>query len=88
MKQLTVWAFAEMDADDPETWYPDPPKGIMKEIYQHQSLWDNRQHPRVHAVFSQIIGTEKLMVSRDRASINPPDTIPRPSLSPARRAIW
>jgi len=71
--ERAVWAFAEMDADDPETWYPDPPKGIMKEIYQHQSLWDNRQHPRMHAAFSQIIGTERLLVSRDRASINPPE---------------
>lgn len=68
-----VWEFAEMDSDDPETWYPDPPKGIMKEIYQHQALWDNRQYPRVHEAFSQIHGTHKLLVSNDRASINPPE---------------
>ena len=51
-----VWDFAAMDADDPETWYSDPPRGIMKEIYQHQALWDNRQHPRVHEAFAQILG--------------------------------
>ena len=68
-----VWDFAEMDPDDPETWYSDPPRGIMKEIYQHQALWDNRQPPRVHEAFSRIWGTRKLRVSRDRASINPPE---------------
>ena len=72
--ERAIWEFAGMDPDDPETWYPDPPVGnIMKEIYQHQALWDNRQHPRMHGAFSQIWGTEKLSVSRDRASINPPE---------------
>tara|TARA_B100000686_G_scaffold353999_1_gene462096 strand:+ start:3652 stop:4488 length:837 start_codon:yes stop_codon:yes gene_type:complete len=71
--EKAVWEFAGMSPDDPETWYPDPPRGIMKEIYQHQALWDNRQHPKVHAAFAQIWGTEKLQVSRDRASINPPE---------------
>ena len=69
-----VWAFVDMDRDDPETWYPDPPRpGIMVEMYQHQALWDNRQAPRVHEAFSQIWGTEKLWVSFDRASLNPPE---------------
>ena len=72
--ERAIWEFAGMDPDDPETWYLDPPVGnIMKEIYQHQALWDNRQHPRMHGAFSQIWGTEKLSVSRDRASINPPE---------------
>ncbi len=71
--EMAVWEFAGMDPGEPETWYFDPPRGIMKEIYQHQALWDNRQHPRVHQAFSQIWGTHKLLVSRDRASINPPE---------------
>ena len=71
--EKAVWEFAGMDPGDPETWYHDPPRGIMKEIYQHQALWDNRQHPRVHRAFSQIWGTHELLVSRDRASINPPE---------------
>ena len=71
--EKAVWDFAEMDPGDPETWYSDPPRGIMKEIYQHQALWDNRQHPRVHEAFAQILGTRMLRVSRDRASINPPE---------------
>lgn len=71
--ERAVWEFAGMDPDDSQTWYPDQPKGIMKEIYQHQSLWDNRQYPRVHEAFSQIHRTQKLLVSQDRASINPPE---------------
>ena len=69
-----VWDFIEMDPDDPESWYPDPPrKGIMVEIYQHPALWATRQYPRVHQAFAEIRGTEKLWVSFDRASMSPPN---------------
>jgi Phytanoyl-CoA dioxygenase (PhyH) len=72
--ERAVWEFLEMHPNDPESWYPDPPrKGIMVEIYQHQALWDNRQYPRVHQAFSEIWGTEKLWVTFDRASMNPPE---------------
>jgi hypothetical protein len=72
--EQAVWDFLEMDSDDPESWYPDPPRnGIMVEIYQHQALWDNRQYPRVHQAFAEIWGTPKLWVSFDRASMNPPE---------------
>lgn len=72
--ERAIWDFLEMDTDDPETWYPDPPRrGIMVEIYQHQALWDNRQYPRIHQAFSEIWGDEKLWVSFDRGSLNPPE---------------
>ena len=72
--ERAIWDFLEMDTDDPETWYPDPPRrGIMVEIYQHQALWNNRQYPRIHQAFSEIWGTEKLWVSFDRGSLNPPE---------------
>ena len=72
--EQAVWDFLEMDRDDPESWYPDPPRrSIMVEIYQHQALWNNRQYPRVHQAFSEIWDTEKLWVSFDRASMNPPE---------------
>lgn len=68
-----IWEFLEMDADDPNTWYPHPPRPqIMVEIYQHQALWDNRQYPRIHQAYSELRGTEKLWVSFDRASMSPP----------------
>lgn len=68
-----VWDFLEMDADSPESWYTDPPRGIMVEIYQHPALWATRQYPRVHQAFSEIWGNEKLWVSFDRASMSPPN---------------
>jgi hypothetical protein len=71
-----VWDFAGMDPDDPESWYSDPPRGIMVEIYHHQTQWDNRTAPRVYEAFSQIWKTDRLWVSHDRASINPPSRDP------------
>ena len=43
------------------------------EMYHHQALWDNRQYPRIHQAFAEICGTDRLWVSIDRASMNPPD---------------
>ena len=76
-----VWEFLEMDPDDPETWYRQPPRpngmaelnyGGMVELYHHQALWNNRQHPRVHGAFADLWGTEKLWVKIDRVNMNPP----------------
>ena len=64
-----LWKFEEKDPHNPETWYA-PPRAEMKmkeltntgmvEVYNHQYLWDNRQHPKVHEAFTDIWGTEKL----------------------------
>ena len=32
-----------MGADGPETWYPDLPRPVSWEIYQHQAFWDNHR---------------------------------------------
>ena len=38
--ESTVWDFLEMQPDNRESWYPDPPRAsIMTEMYQHQALW-------------------------------------------------
>ena len=67
-----IWNFLGMQPDNPDSWYPDPPrKGIMAEMYQHQALWDNRQYPRVHQAFAQILGMERLWASIDRVSLSP-----------------
>src|SRR5579862_8099183 len=66
----TLWEFVGLDRNSPEDWYRPPAKpGGMVEIYQHQALWDNRQHPRLHQAFSELLGTEKLWVSIDRANL-------------------
>lgn len=71
-----MWEFLEMDPDDPSTWYSLPPwhaRTGMVEMYHHQSMWDNRQTPRIHAAFSQLFGTEKLLLRVvDRVNMNPP----------------
>src|SRR5581483_10605331 len=69
-----IWDFVEADAADRESWYK---PGIvastgMVEMYHFPSMWANRQHPRVHEVFSEVYGTEKLWVSIDRVNFKPP----------------
>lgn len=76
-----LWKFEEKDPDDSETWYRPPRREIemkelvnsgMVEVYNHQALWNNRQHPKVYNAFVDIWGTEKLWVSIDRANLNFP----------------
>ena len=68
-----IWEFLGMDRNHAEDWYRLPlTLGGMIEMYHHQSLWDVRQHPRVHQVFSELIGTEKLWVTLDRVNMKPP----------------
>lgn len=76
-----LWEFDEKDANNPETWYT-PPRAEMQmkeltntgmvEVYNHQTLWNNRQMPKVHAAFADIWGTEKLWCTIDRANLNFP----------------
>ena len=63
----------DMDPDNPADWYRPPlSPGGMIEMYQHPAMWNNRQNPKVHAVFADIFGTEKLWVSFDRVNLKPP----------------
>ncbi|MBR9998486.1 MAG: phytanoyl-CoA dioxygenase family protein [Cyclobacteriaceae bacterium] len=77
----TIWEFEEKDPDDPSTWYRPPHREIemkelvnsgMVEMYHHQHLWDNRQYQKIHKIFADIWGTEKLWVSIDRCNLNFP----------------
>jgi hypothetical protein len=68
-----IWQFLEMDRNDPEDWYREPLRtNGMIEMYQHQAMWNNRQLPRIHEAFTEILGTHKLWVSIDRVSMKPP----------------
>ncbi len=74
-----IFNFLGMNPDNPSDWYRAPlSPGGMIEMYQHQALWDNRQHPRVYQAFREILGTHKLWVSFDRANIKPPQNPARP----------
>lgn len=76
-----LWEFEEKDPKDKDSWYTSPRAEMqmkelvgtgMVEVYNHQSLWDNRQTQRVYDAFVDIWGTEKLWVSIDRANLNFP----------------
>lgn len=62
-----------VDYAEPTTWYrlPQSYPGIIPS-HHHQTQWDIRQHPRLHAVFSQLWGTPRLWVTMDRIGFVPP----------------
>jgi Phytanoyl-CoA dioxygenase (PhyH) len=77
-----LWEFSEMDPADPTTWSKKQLRDHqmlelnnsgMVEIYNHQSLWDNRQHPRVYDAFVDIWDRADLWVAIDRANLNTPN---------------
>lgn len=80
-----LWQFEEKDPADPATWHtPQRRDHIMKElngtgmveIYNHQYLWDNRQHPRIYDTFVDIWDRTDLWVTIDRANLNMPKKVP------------
>lgn len=76
-----MWAFLGKDPGDRASWYT-PPSGMDSymfaqgiggvEMYHHQAMWDNRQHPRLYQAFAEIWGEEKLFVSMDKVGMKPP----------------
>lgn len=83
-----LWHFQEMDPQNPSTWYkPQLREHKMKElnnagmveVYNHQSLWDTRQFPRVYDAFVDIWDREDLWVAIDRANLSPPNIKARES---------
>jgi ectoine hydroxylase-related dioxygenase (phytanoyl-CoA dioxygenase family) len=77
-----LWEFSEMSPADPATWsrkqlrdhqMTELNNSGMVEIYNHQSLWDNRQHARVYDAFVDIWDRPDLWVAIDRANLNPPN---------------
>ncbi|MBC8766671.1 phytanoyl-CoA dioxygenase family protein [Arenibacter sp. BSSL-BM3] len=76
-----IWEFEEKDPKNPNSWYT-PPRAEMQmkeltgtgmvEVYNHQSLWNNRQQEKIYDAFVDIWGTEKLWVTIDRANLNFP----------------
>ena len=94
-----IWDFLEMDPDNRDDWYKwepflrvDPQSPIsdagMVSLYQHQTLWDNRQYPRVYEAFTEILGTERLWVSLDRANMKPPARPDKPEWGHTGMVHW
>jgi hypothetical protein len=68
-----IFTFLEFDPHNPEDWYRPPHNpGGMVEMFQHPALWANRQSERIHGALADILGTEKLWVTIDRANLKPP----------------
>ncbi|WP_245409856.1 phytanoyl-CoA dioxygenase family protein [Pararhizobium haloflavum] len=81
-----LWDFQEMDRNDPNTWYRPQLRDYkmkelnnagMVEVYNHQTLWENRQSERVYNAFVDIWDRENLWVAIDRANLNPPNKAAR-----------
>jgi hypothetical protein len=77
-----LWIFIDMDPNDPASWkrpqlrnheMTELNNSGMAEIYHHQYLWDNRQHPHVYDAFVDIWDREDLWLAIDRANVNPPN---------------
>lgn len=76
-----LWEFEEKNPNDITTWYA-PPRAEMQmkelantgmvEVYNNQHLWNNRMTQKVHDIFADIWGTDKLWVTIDRAILNIP----------------
>ena len=85
-----IHAHVGADPADRTTWYP---HGLvsgagMVEMYHYQSMWDNRQHPGIHQVFAEILGTERLWVTLDRTNFKPPADPAHPEFSGAGFIHW
>jgi len=85
-----IWRHTGADPDDAETWYrPDVVRPVgMVEMYQYQSMWNNRQHPRIHEIFSAVHGTDRLAVSIDRVGLKPPDNPTHPEYNHKGMIHW
>jgi hypothetical protein len=74
-----ICEFLKVDLEDPRTW-PRLDLGAngVVPLHQHQSFWENRQHPKVYQIFSELLGRRDLWVTMDRASFKPPHRAERP----------
>jgi hypothetical protein len=68
-------AFIGVEPTDPSTWsnYVTQGHGIVP-LHHHQALWDVRQLPQLHDIFSVIYQTQKLWVTFDRGSFKVPSS--------------
>jgi hypothetical protein len=70
---VDITAFMGADLRKSATWYNGAPEldGIVP-LHHAQSLWDIRQSPNVHQVFSEFFRTERLTVDMNRCIFRPP----------------
>lgn len=84
--QDAVWEFLGYDANNPGSWYEIHPerKGIMVQLFHHPALEKTRRSEKIRRIFAELFGHDKLFVTTDRVSFNPPEndrwTFPGPNL--------
>lgn len=68
-----IFDFLGMDPGDRQDCYREPHRtsGFV-ELYHHPAMWEVRQEPAVHEVFSELWDREDLWVSLDRVGFKPP----------------
>ena len=82
-----IWEYLGVTGEDPKDWYKAEPKnrrepggetisisrgGGVRVPSHHAAMWATRQHPKIHRIFAEILGTEKLWASFDKANMKPP----------------
>jgi ectoine hydroxylase-related dioxygenase (phytanoyl-CoA dioxygenase family) len=68
--------FIGVDPENPSTWQKHAAQGHgIVPLHHHQALWDVRQLPQLHEIFSVIYQTQKLWVTFDRGSFKVPSSI-------------
>jgi len=85
-----IWRHTGANPNDPESWYRRDvirPVGMV-EMYQYQSMWNNRQHPHVYDIFRAVHGTDELAVSIDRVGLKPPDNPNHPEYDHKGMIHW
>ena len=75
-----IFAFLEMDPNDPNDWYrwPHKPGSGMVEMYQHQAMWNVYQHQPIHQIYTEVYGTHRIWVHPDRVNMKPPHHLEYP----------
>ncbi len=66
----------DVDMHNKETWYQSHSlkQGIMIQLFNSKVLDKNRLSKRIRLAFEQLWNTNRLLVSMDRVSFNPPET--------------
>ena len=68
-----IWAFLQVDRDDPETWYdaPGKPRRHAGDVSPPVPLGQSPAPPRFYQAFADVWQQEELWVSIDRANMKP-----------------
>jgi len=68
-----VWDAVGATPGDGDSWYPNAPRNVMVQLFQHPAFEKNRRSLRIHKAFAQLWGTADLWRSTDRCGFNPPE---------------